>query len=173
MSILFTSDTHFFHEKVIGYSNRPFKTGEEMNEYMIQQWNRKVSPNDTIYHLGDFSFAREDKTERVLQRLNGKKILILGNHDKGMKSLFHYFETVTSYHELKQGSDTFILCHYPMARWNKGHYGSYMLHGHCHASYTADGRIMDVGVDNCNYAPITLEEVVDKLKDKQFTFHHE
>ncbi len=92
MSILFTSDTHFFHERVIQYSNRPFKDKEEMNEFMIQQWNRKVSPQDTIYHLGDFSFASKEKTERVLQRLNGKKILVLGNHDKGMKELYGYFE---------------------------------------------------------------------------------
>lgn len=170
--ILFTSDTHFYHKNVILYCNRPFNSIDEMNEALIENWNRRVSPSDTIYHLGDFAFAKPNKIEGILQRLNGKKVLIMGNHDRCMRDLHSYFEYVTNYHELRVDDKMFVLSHYPFARWNKGHHGSFMLHGHEHGSYKTYGRILDVGVDNCNYAPITLDEVVDKLKYEPHTAHH-
>lgn len=170
--ILFTSDTHFYHKNVIKYNNRPFNNVEEMNRALIENWNRKVSKDDTIFHLGDFAFAKPAKIEKILQDLNGKKILIMGNHDQCMRGLHSYFEYVTNYHELRVNNQMFVLSHYPFARWNKGHHGAFMLHGHEHGSYKTHGRIMDVGVDNCNYEPITLDEVVDKLKYKPYTAHH-
>src|SRR3990167_7898211 len=77
------SDNHFFHSNIIlpTYSNRPFKHVDEMNEAMIENWNAKVAPDDTIRVIGDFSFGSAEKTANVLRRLNGTKILIEGNHD--------------------------------------------------------------------------------------------
>lgn len=80
--IFFTSDTHFGHKKVIEYSNRPFKNVVDMDEEMKRRWNALVSPKDTVYHLGDFSFYRKkEENEALLQDLAGQKHLIRGNHD--------------------------------------------------------------------------------------------
>lgn len=78
--IWFTSDTHFYHFNVIGYCDRPFRTVEEMNEIMAKKWNEVVAPEDTVYFLGDFSLAIRP-VELYTNRLNGRKIMIMGNHD--------------------------------------------------------------------------------------------
>jgi calcineurin-like phosphoesterase family protein len=78
--IWFTSDQHFWHRNVIKYCNRPFETVEEMNEKLVQYWNELVLPDDTVYVLGDFSMAFRP-VEVYPKRMNGKKILIAGNHD--------------------------------------------------------------------------------------------
>ena len=82
------SDTHFYHENIIKYCNRPFKSVEEMNEIMVDNWNHIVQPQDHIYHLGDVSIERGSKNSqqarrliRLIQRLKGHKRLLLGNHD--------------------------------------------------------------------------------------------
>lgn len=80
----FTSDTHFGHKNIIEYCNRPYKTVEEMNQAMIDNWNAVVGPTDTIYHLGDVSFMKVEKTAEIIKQLNGHKILIRGNHDRGL-----------------------------------------------------------------------------------------
>ena len=81
--IYYTSDLHLCHENIIRLCNRPYKTIEEMNEDLINRWNKKVKPNDVVYVLGDFFFKQQDSkyVSSVLKRLNGEKILIKGNHD--------------------------------------------------------------------------------------------
>jgi len=79
LNIFFTSDTHFGHKNILKYCNRPFVNVEEMDEVMIERWNGRIGKNDSVYHLGDFSFSSNPKT--YFERLNGKKILIIGNHD--------------------------------------------------------------------------------------------
>lgn len=80
MRRFFTSDLHFYHANVIRYCSRPYSSVEHMNEMMILNWNSVVSPEDIVYCLGDFSLAARP-VESFTQRLNGKKILVLGNHD--------------------------------------------------------------------------------------------
>ena len=77
--VFFTSDTHFDHANIIRFCNRPFATVEEMNEALIANWNRKVHRDDTVYIMGDMFFRTTDP-EPILQRLKGKKRLIVGNH---------------------------------------------------------------------------------------------
>jgi calcineurin-like phosphoesterase family protein len=79
--IFFTSDTHFGHQNILKYCLRPYSSIEEMQEALITNWNSRVSNDDTVYHLGDFSF-HERYVESIVPRLNGTKILLLGNHDK-------------------------------------------------------------------------------------------
>lgn len=79
--IYFTSDTHYFHKNVITYCNRPYESLEQMHEKLIENYNSVVGPNDECYILGDFSFGNAGNTEEIVKRLNGKKHLILGNHD--------------------------------------------------------------------------------------------
>ena len=80
---LYISDCHFFHDGINRFMDkRGFAGYEEMNEYMIQKWNGKVTPRDHVYVLGDFSIAKGEKTNEILKKLNGKLHLIIGNHDK-------------------------------------------------------------------------------------------
>ena len=76
----FTSDTHFNHANIIKFCNRPFKDVEQMNETLIANWNRVIGPNDTVFHLGDFCLGGAAEWTKVLDRLNGKIYLIMGNH---------------------------------------------------------------------------------------------
>lgn len=77
----FIADTHFNHENIIKYCNRPFKNSLEMNEYIINKWNSVVKENDIVYHLGDVGFGTTEELKILVGRLNGTKILLRGNHD--------------------------------------------------------------------------------------------
>ena len=80
-NIFFTSDTHFWHDNIIKFCNRPFNSIEEMNDTIIENWNKVVGKNDIVFHLGDFCFCGSDKFKDIIERLNGYIYLILGNHD--------------------------------------------------------------------------------------------
>lgn len=93
----FTSDLHFGHFNAIGFDYRPFQTVEEMDKALIDNWNRKVTNEDTVYILGDFCFHSDKEPEYYLQQLKGKKYLVQGNHDQAiMKSekAKSYFEGI-------------------------------------------------------------------------------
>ena len=79
--IYFIADTHFNHANIIKYCNRPFKNTDEMNEYIIRRWNSVVKEADTVYHLGDVGFGSLQEVKSLVERLNGRKILLRGNHD--------------------------------------------------------------------------------------------
>lgn len=79
--IYFIADTHFYHENIIKYCNRPFKNSKQMNEYIVNKWNSVVTKDDIVYHLGDVGFGSTDELKELVGRLNGTKILIRGNHD--------------------------------------------------------------------------------------------
>ena len=79
-------DTHFFHENILKYNRPQFKSIEEMNETLIEQWNSIISKNDRVFHLGDFAFGQDlDAIEQIIKRLNGSVYLIIGNHDTPAK----------------------------------------------------------------------------------------
>lgn len=172
------SDTHFGHKNVITYDSRPFKDVAEMDEALIENWNSVVKPGDTIYHLGDFAFYSEDKVCGILERLNGNKILILGNHDKVMRSekVRSYFKLIVPYLEVYQDKQLICMFHYPIAEFNKSHHGSFHVHGHC-VDYqteilTTDGfkfrkdikindNIYSYNVDNSNIELDTINLIHD------------
>lgn len=169
--IYFTSDTHFGHANIIKYCNRPFASVAEMDDHMIKAWNSRVKPGDTVYHLGDFGFDKPERLKEILQELNGQKWLIWGNHDKTLqqhKSLQEHFIKCVNLHEISitdkdasRESQKIVMCHYAMLVWNKSHHGAWMLHGHSHGSlkYPYQMKIMDVGVDTNDFAPISYDEV--------------
>lgn len=99
MAIWFTSDTHFNHERVLTLSNRPFKDVAEMEDVLVANWNARVQQGDTVYHLGDFAMHPRDEIPRILSRLNGRVVLVAGNHDH-KRTLFHFdtnYKTVDLY----------------------------------------------------------------------------
>ena len=166
--IYFTADTHFDHGNIIRFCNRPFATVEKMNETLISNWNRKVHANDTVFIMGDMFFRTTDP-EPILQRLKGKKHLIVGNHDsQWMKKvdMGRWFESVQSYLETSDGQHTMTMCHFPMVTWNHQS-RSYMIHGHIHENTNMDywpliarsRHMLNAGVDINGFAPVTFEEM--------------
>ena len=108
----FISDTHFFHNNVLKFDNRPFETIDIMHEEMKKRWNNKVSNADTVYICGDFTWRSIDEAMTFLNSLNGRKRLINGNHDfrnSGVKYK-KLFESIKDYEETKVGN-TFIRYH--------------------------------------------------------------
>ena len=179
MNTYFSSDTHYNHSNIIKYSNRPFSSVEEMNEHMIQEHNKLVKPTDEFFHMGDFAFANDDKTIEIIKRLNGKKTLILGNHDVAI--IKHpekftgpkLFEEICTYKEINRGVKI-CLFHYGQRAWNGSYKNprSYMLYGHSHGTLPPLGTSVDVGVDakfiNDEYRPVSLDEVHDFMKKQPF-----
>ena len=165
----FTSDQHFGHFNIIRLSHRPFATADEMDEAMVSKWNVKVKADDTIYILGDL-FFRSANVEPVLKRLNGRKHLVLGNHDHswtGKVRLGDYFESVQTMKEIDVGSNPATLCHYPMLSYPQARRG-YMIYGHIHNNTGDDywplimrrPRMLNAGVDVNGFEPVTFEELV-------------
>ena len=171
--IFFTSDLHFWHKNAIVYANRPFETVKEMNEKLIENWNRTVHGNDEIYILGDVTMVRVNHATELIARLKGRKYLLMGNHDyfareKQFDPEVCGIEWAKMYHELHWQNRTFVLCHYPFVSWNKDSHGSYNLHGHLHGSMEDNlmnrqngRRQYDVGVDANGFKPVNIETIVD------------
>lgn len=157
MNTFFTSDLHFFHRNIINYCNRPW-TYETQTEEIVRRWNSKVNPDDTVYSLGDLFFgkstARLKEMIEIIKQLNGNIVLITGNHCRrdAMTAILDQCDNVTAVREYTKkriNGQTVVMSHYPMAVWDGAHFGSWMLHGHCHGSYNPEkGLILDVGIDN-------------------------
>jgi calcineurin-like phosphoesterase family protein len=170
-NIYFVSDTHFGHMKILEYCSRPFQDVAEMDASMIERWNSKVKPGDTVYHLGDFALVKDlDLIPKYARALNGQIHLIMGNHDQKREKGLKGFAEVKHYKEITIGEQKIVLLHYAMKVWNKSHFGSWQLHGHSHGSLPRDYTMkqLDVGVDCWNYAPISFEEVEAEMKKHTF-----
>ena len=158
MSILFTADTHFGHANIIKYCKRPFTSADEMDEALVAAWNDKVKPEDTVYHLGDVTFKKLE----MVSRLNGTKILIRGNHDRGFTSTklnLAGFSAVFCKPEVFEIEGTRILMmHAPQQV--EGATASITLCGHVHDSWKHKDGYINVGVDVWNWSPVTLEEIL-------------
>lgn len=135
-----------------------------MTEGLISNWNETVKPTDDVYILGDFAFQNSYMAPvmitNILTRLNGKKHLIIGNHDAYInKQAFNprYLEEMVYYKELKIDGKFIILSHYPMKSWNGKEYGSIHLHGHTHEpdSFPEINRY-NVGCMLYDYKPVAL-----------------
>lgn len=163
--LFFTSDLHFNHKNIISFCNRPCSTVEEMHELIIKNWNKVVPMDGVVYILGDVSWKGASNTKGLLDQLNGKKILIIGNHDPA--SIINLFEE--SYDVLALNvtdeDDTYHvhLSHFPLVEWNRSQKGSIHLHGHCHGSMDemdkSNYQRMDVGLDSHNMVPLSWENV--------------
>lgn len=173
MTLWFTSDTHYGHKNVIEYSARPYSDVGEMDAAMIKNWNDVVRDDDTIYHLGDFSFHKPSRTYDILRELRGKKYLVFGNHDKLFRKkaefMGHWVEVHKFGTEIKVDDQRIVLCHYAMLTWNQSHRGAWMLHGHSHGTLpeSQTARRIDVGVDPREYRPISFDEVREIMASKQ------
>lgn len=123
--VYFTSDTHFYHSNIIGFCKRPFKNVEDMNETLIENWNRVVSQDDIVFHLGDFCMGGSHEWTKILNRLNGKIYLILGNHDlKNIRQGYtSRFELTTMQMHIEVDKQKIYLNHCPFLCYG-GAYGN-------------------------------------------------
>lgn len=148
----YISDLHFYHDTLNHQMDcRGFRDVQDMNEYMIAQWNRRVRKNDEVVVLGDFSMEKWEKTKEILDQLKGKIYLISGNHDRFIKDKEFddsRFVWVRSYAEMHDNGRKVILSHYPVMCYNgqnrlskHGNPKTYMLHGHVHD--TLDQRLLE------------------------------
>lgn len=178
----FIADLHFGHINCLAFDNRPFMSIKEHDECLIDNWNRVVSDEDTVWVLGDISWHGAEKTIEIFKRLKGHKKLCIGNHDNKLlkcTQLKALFEEIVDYKELYlDGKNGIILCHYPIVCYNKHFYGWYHLYGHVHTSfeynmvqhfqeemralYLKNSKMYNVGcmIDYMNYTPRTLDEIL-------------
>jgi calcineurin-like phosphoesterase family protein len=169
MKTFLISDTHFGHSNILKFKKedgsplRVFSSIEEMDEYLIYKWNSVVSPCDKVYHLGDVGFKNFTALSEIINRLNGTKVLIKGNHDNFKMSQYaQLFKDVRATHTL----DGFILSHIPLhtqsvSRW-KGN-----IHGHLHSYILDDPRYLNVSVEVLDdYTPVDFERVRQIFKER-------
>lgn len=177
-----TSDPHWFHDNIIQHCGRPFKSHKDMNEFMIEQWNTFVKPQDSVYCLGDWTMFRGGRQQRetiskLTRSLNGHKRLLLGNHDHFPVEVYINDMGFEKIRGTGQWLDRMILSHYPIHPNSMAFSAVACVHGHIHQNPSPDPVIgldknnrvivkpyVNVCVEQTNYHPITLGEVKDKVR---------
>ena len=158
MKVFIISDTHFGHEQIIKYCNSPFSSVEEMDETMIKRWNETVSNNDIIIHLGDVGLGKKEYITSIIKRLNGKKILIMGNHDNWSEQSYRDmgFHTVSRFPIIYD--NFYMMSHAPLQLSETTCY--FNCYGHVHN----DNKFVDNATSRCysvertGYRPVLLFE---------------
>lgn len=172
------SDTHFNHSNILNFTDENgkyiregFKTAEQMNEFMTERWNSVVKPGDKVYHLGDVymggGFPRE-YTEKLLSNLNGRKRLILGNHDNGKDQILQRaFQKIDVWRMFTEFG--LLLTHVPVhpSTLKEGRFSGHgkpqlkmlNVHGHIHANPSPEGPYKCVCVEQIDYTPVNIEEL--------------
>lgn len=171
-NVFLISDTHFGHNNICTFLRtdgvttlRPFANADEMDEVLIERWNKVVGVHDKVYHLGDVAIAR--RKIATMARLNGKKVLIKGNHDIfKLKEYTPYFYDIRAFHKL----DNFVLTHIPIHEQCLGRFHG-NVHGHMHEHVVTgkwdkpDPRYMTVCVEHTDYTPVELSVVQKHFAD--------
>jgi len=177
MTDFIVSDTHFGHKGVCEFMRadgvtklRPYSNPDEMDEDMVERWNKVVGPKDKVYHLGDVVINR--KALKTLYRLNGDKILIKGNHDIFRPEDYApHFRDVRAYHIV----NGLIMSHIPVHPDALYRFGC-NIHGHLHQNRVRrptgygddeiDPRYWCACVEHTDFAPIPFDIVMDKIREQ-------
>jgi len=180
MKIWFTSDHHFGHANIIKYCNRPFNSVGHMNAIMEDIWNSTIKPDDLVYYLGDFAMNPRAVSE-ILRNLNGKKILIPGNHDRcyrlsSSKWLDHYlaagFVSVEMERRLEIAGESVLLNHLPYRNDPAQKYfelrpvdnGGWLIHGHVHNRWKVSRKQINVSVDVWSFEPVSWKTIAEIIQ---------
>lgn len=179
----FISDLHFGHVNCLGFDNRPFFNIIEHDQTIIKNWNETVGIDDDVYILGDISWYNTTKTIEIFKQLNGRKHLLIGNHDYKLlknRDLRELFVEIFNYKEITlDNGKGIVLCHYPIVCFKNHYYGWYHLYGHVHISfeenmvqnfkrqmvelYDKPLNMWNVGcmMSYMDYTPRTLDEIIN------------
>jgi len=181
MKTYVTSDLHFGHANIKKFCpvtrSRFDDNPDIMNEQLIKEWNEIVEAEDTVYILGDVAFMPAFKATQILRRLNGRKILIEGNHDrKALKDpmFCKEFVEIHKYLDLVYNGTKCVLFHYPIAEWDQMHRGAVHFHGHLHGNPNGlDGyRALDVGMDSTGWIVLEMEDAIRRAMQGEPKSHH-
>jgi calcineurin-like phosphoesterase family protein len=169
------SDMHFGHANIIPFCNRrPFGSVEDMDETMIANWNSVVGDNDIVINLGDYVWRGSDLA-KITNRLNGKQIFILGNHDRRddverAERKTNKFLFIGDLVELRYNGYHFLLCHYPLASWSGNYNNLYHLYGHTHNNENetdfGSPKKYNCCVELNDYTPQLLMDVKQSIDEK-------
>lgn len=165
-SIFITADNHFWHFNIIKYTNRPFKSVEEMNETMISNWNKVVKEKDIVLHLGDFALCCDNQMlSDLINQLNGIIWLVPGNHDHPSRLSRFGIKIMSSIEkeEARFYIKNLICSHRPLYDYEIP-FGFVNCHGHIH-NKSSYGMHINISVDVCNFSPVSLEEIIKKAKE--------
>lgn len=159
------SDLHLNHKNIISYCSRPFSSVEEMNETIIQNWNKVVRDTDEVFCLGDFALCGKDKIIEFGRRLRGRKRLILGNHEGASLQTYHDagFDMVVKYPIIVD--DYFIMSHMPQNIQKGGIYANIFGHIHTNPEFKdVSPQSFCACVERINYTPIELDEIIQRME---------
>lgn len=156
----FTADTHYGHKNIMPMCQRPWTDVEDMDRALIRAWNSVVSPDDVVFHLGDVSFYPPAQTAKILSKLRGFKVLVVGNHDYKRADRCHGWDAACLSHiyQHPDGREA-LLQHYPYSELVNLAPGQVLFHGHSHGrAKPVVGRV-DAGVDCWEYKPVSFDEL--------------
>ncbi len=162
MNWFFVSDTHFGHHNILAFEPDIFPQSniDERDEFLIDLWNKTVSPNDKVWHLGDIAF---NTRLPLLNRLNGNfELLLMGNHEhKNISHYVPYFKDVKATAEIKEINA--IVSHYPVHPSQLDERYSVNIHGHLHKVNLPDPRYINISIEQTDLVPISYEELKKRL----------
>lgn len=163
------SDTHFDHDNIIRYCNRPFHSARQMNQKLLGNWNYSVKENDTIYFLGDIAYGRKrHPIDYWLGKLNGKIIYIRGNHDTD--SITRATVIPNSY-GIQYKNYKFLLMHNPHRPFG---YDGWIIHGDKHNNHLKEfpfihqkNKTINVCSEMVNFTPLNLDKLIELIETGQ------
>ena len=164
--IFLIGDCHFGHRNIIKYCNRPFDNVEEMTEGLIKNWNSVVGKNDIVYVVGDFALCGKQKIIEIGKRLNGRKRLILGNHDSASIATYREAGFEFVYNHSIVLDDFFIVSHVPLVGISENApFANIFAHVHDDPTYKDFScRSFCVSAERINYTPVWFEVVKETIK---------
>jgi calcineurin-like phosphoesterase family protein len=148
-----------------------------MNEQMVKEWNNLIEPEDLVYILGDVAFLPAQKAAEYMNRCNGTKILVEGNHDRKALNDFTFrncFSEVHKYLDINYDGNKVVMFHYPIAEWDQMHRGALHFHGHLHGNVSGmeQYRCRDMGFDATGKIVTLMEDAIADAKQGQIKGHH-
>lgn len=181
MKTYITSDLHWGHKNIMTFcpvSRARFRNDVDyMNEAMVKEWNDLIEPEDSVYILGDVAFLPAAKATEYMRRLNGRKILVQGNHDRKLLQDADFrgcFDEIYHYLDVNYNGTKCVMLHYPIAEWDQMHRGAVHFHGHLHGGESGleQYRARDMGIDATGQIAVLMEDAIRDAMRGKIKGHH-
>lgn len=181
MKTYITSDLHWGHKNIMSFcpvSRARFRNDVDyMNEAMVKEWNDLIEADDLVYILGDVAFLPAAKATEYMRRLNGRKILVQGNHDRKLLQDTDFrdcFDEIHHYLDINYAGTKVVMFHYPIAEWDQMHRGAVHFHGHLHGGVSSleQYRCRDMGIDATGVIAVLMEDAIRDAMQGKIKGHH-